>query len=81
MKMGSDQTLQSCWNRCEKLQICCIVSVEDGNSDEKVESNMVTVSVISSEFLWRARCCTHGQAMLLTCSGAVCVCLCMLNVK
>ena len=50
VKMGSGQTLTSCWNRCEKLQICCVVSAEDGSSEEKVESNMVAVNVISSEF-------------------------------
>ena len=49
--MSKGQTLQSCWNRYEKLQIRCIVSVADGSSEEKAESNMVTVNVISSEFL------------------------------
>ena len=62
--MGSGQTLQYCWNRCENLQICCIVSVADDSSEDKVESNVATVNVISSEFSWRARCCAHGQTVL-----------------
>ena len=76
MLMGTGQTLQSCSNRCEKLQICCTVSMADGSSEEKVKSNVVTVSVISSEFSWRARCCTHGQALLLASAMCVCVFVC-----